>query len=88
MPLHYKLVHAVTEYDRKQSAKRGYSIYALAHYIGAIQRVSDEIAKGYSVRSAILNNLTGRLCDVCLKVAGEPKQTRDEMRGWGIREER
>lgn len=88
MTLHDKLIHAVTEYDRKESTKRFYNRYALPQYIGAVQHITDEIAKGYSVRSAILNNLLGRLADVCLKAAGEPKTTREEKFGPCIRQER
>ena len=39
--LHFKLVHAVTEYDRKQSTKRGYNPYALGQYLQRIQEFDE-----------------------------------------------
>jgi hypothetical protein len=84
MDLHYTLLHAVTEYDRKQSTRPGYNRYALAHYLGAInERIEPAIAAGSTVRAALVSNLSGRLLDVCLKSVGEPVSTREEQRGGG-----
>jgi hypothetical protein len=88
MPLRSRLVNAVTEYDRKQEGKRGYNRYAIGHYLGAVDRVMEEVGKGYSVRSAINNNFTGRLADYLLRSVGETPQTRDEQIGPMAREER
>jgi hypothetical protein len=82
MTTHDILSHAVTEYDRKQSTKRGYNIYALPQYLGAInERVIPAIESGMSVREAIRKGFCGRLLDVCLKAVGEPKSTDAEQRG-------
>jgi hypothetical protein len=79
---HDKLLHAVTEYDRKQSTKKGYNMYALSHYCGAInQRVIPAINQGVPIRKAILMGFCGRLADVCLRAVGEPKTTDAEQRG-------
>ena len=76
-----KMVHAVTEYDRKQSAKRSYSIYALGHYLTAIDETCRDIAEQHiSIRAALASHFTGRLLDVVLKSVGEPKFTEDERR--------
>jgi hypothetical protein len=80
MNIHFKLVHAVTEYDRKQSTRKHYNIYALAQYLQAIERVDSEIpAKG--LRAALTGNFNGRLLDVCLKAVGLPTSTVEEQRG-------
>lgn len=82
MTLEHKLLHAVTEYDRKQSAKQGYNPYALSHYLGAInERILPAIAEGKSTRQAILGAMCGQLANICLKVAGEPRMTDAEKRG-------
>ena len=88
MPLRSQLVHAVTEYDRKQEGKRGYNRYAIGHYLRAVDGVMEEVGKGYSVRSAISNNFTGRLADYLLRTVGEAPQTREEQMGPMVQEER
>ena len=80
--LHFRLTHAVTEFDRKQQGKRGYNVYALAHYLGAIERIEQEIKSGKPIRNAIVSNLNGRLLDRCLKAVGEPTSTDQEQRGF------
>lgn len=76
---HAKLINAVTEYDRKQKARKGYNPYALAHYAAAIGNIRDDMKRGISLRQAILNNTLDRLCDTCLKAVGEKPYTREEM---------
>ena len=48
------LVHAVTEYDRKESTKRGHNIYALSQYLARVADVESDIKKGTPVRAALL----------------------------------
>ena len=81
MNLHFKLSHAVTEYDRKQQGKRGYNVYALSHYLGAVNDVEDAVKSGKSLRSALVSNFNGRLLDACLKAVGELTSTSLEQRG-------
>ncbi len=78
---HHKLVHAVTEYDRKQMTKRGYNVYALAQYLEAVNAAEELIDKGVGTRRAFVECFNGRLLDVVLKSIGEPKQTIEEARG-------
>jgi hypothetical protein len=78
---HMKMLHAVTEYDRKQAPKPGYSIYALPQYLAAVQRITDDIADGHPTRQAILARLSGRLATAVLKSVGLPAITRHEARG-------
>lgn len=84
MDIRATLVHAVTRYDRTQearSAKRGsYNPYALSLYLGAVSRVVAAAEHGQPIRKALVENMNGRLLDVCLKAVGEPKSTRDEQR--------
>ena len=79
--IHYKLLHAVTDYDRKQSTEPGYNVYALSLYLGAIDRAERRIEEGQSLRQALVASFTGRLLTVVLKAVGEPKATDTEQRG-------
>jgi len=81
LSLHDKLLHAVTEYDRRQSTRKGYNMWALPQYLGAINEgIIPEIEKGVPVRKAILSHFTVRLLDRCLKAVGEAPSTREEQR--------
>lgn len=76
MNIHDSLVHAVTEYDRKESTKRGYNRYALPQYIGRIQEIDEDLKNGADLRSALVAAFCGkRLLDSCLKAVGLPKST-------------
>ncbi len=83
--LNTQLVHAVTEYDRREqrkAARHGYRFnhYALAHYLGACADVAAEVKAGAPVRQALVSHFCGRLLDVVLRAAGEPKSTDAEQR--------
>jgi hypothetical protein len=75
-----KLVHAVTQYDAKQSKRAGFNRYALPQYLARIDEVCADIERGANVRDAIVAAFTGRLMDVCLKAVGESTSTRDDQR--------
>jgi len=74
---HAKLLHVLTEYDRKQSAKPYYNHYALGHYMGALHQVDSE-AKHGSLRTAIISHFLPPLTNKLLKAAGEPGMTQEE----------
>jgi hypothetical protein len=76
----HKLSHAVTEYDRKQSTRKGYNMYALSLYLGAVQNAETEADAGIDLRKALVHNFTGRLLDVVLTAVGLPKSTDQEQR--------
>lgn len=78
--LRHTLTHAVTEYDRKQSKRKGYNIYALAHYLGAVQEAMAELGLD-TLRDTLVEHFNGRLLDVVLKAVGEAPSTREEQRG-------
>lgn len=76
-----KLVHAFTEYDRKQSTRRGYNPFALGQYFLRIDEICADIDRGAKPREAILAGFTGRLADVALRAIGEPTTTMKEWQG-------
>ena len=78
-----RLVHGATEYDRKQSAKRGWNPYALGIYLQRIDDIMVDIERGADPRSAIVAGFTDRLLDVMLKACGFEKGTVAECRGEG-----
>lgn len=80
--IHFRLVHAVTEYDRKQSTKKSYNRYALGMYLQAVQSVESWLGEDsrHTLRQAIVRYFNGRLMDACLAAIGEPKGTLQEHR--------
>lgn len=62
-----KLIHAATEYDRKQSARRGYNPSALAQYFAAIDETMSAVEKGVSIDHALENHFNDRLLTVLQK---------------------
>lgn len=76
--IHTALVHAATAYDRRREGKPGHNVYALAQYLKRIDEVERDIAKGATVRRALIAAFSDRLLDAMLKAVGEPKHTRDE----------
>jgi hypothetical protein len=76
----HKLTHAVTEYDRRAAARKGHNPYAVAHYLGAVERIAEAVDEGTPMRQAITDNLTGRLATAVLKSVGLPALTDAEAR--------
>ena len=62
-----KLLHTLTEHDRKVSTKPGYNHYALGHYAKALQNVDELVSKGKNVGDAIRECFLGRLQTKLLK---------------------
>jgi len=79
--IHFKLIHMLTEYDRKQELKPHHNRYAMGHYCTAVQAIEDDLGAGKGIRRAILSHLCGNLADKALKIVGEPKMTEQEKRG-------
>jgi hypothetical protein len=76
-----RLVNAVTTYDRKQSTKKYYNVYALAQYLKRVGEIVADIERGADVRKAVVTGFSGRIADACLKALQLPKSTRDEALG-------
>lgn len=85
MTLHDKLIHAITEYDRQESTKRGYNPNALGIMLGALHSADEYIAQGKDVRAVLCGHFTGRLLSRLLKVAGCEPMTKADAIGSGIR---
>lgn len=82
-----KLSHAVTAYDRKQeeraaSPNRGgyYNSYALPQYLGAVERIHTELARGTPAADAINNHMNGALARAAHKALGTGGTDVDTMR--------
>jgi hypothetical protein len=58
-----KLIHAVTEYDRKQSRKPGYNRYALPQYLERVDLICKDIDAGADASRAIKSGFSGRIAD-------------------------
>jgi hypothetical protein len=70
--LHAKLSNVVTEYDRKQSGKRGYNPYALSMYLGAVNDACNEIETTGKPASKVLRGyFNDRLLTVVLQTVEE-----------------
>jgi hypothetical protein len=65
-----KLVNALTEYDRKQSTRRGYNHHALALYFQALDEAEAAVTKGKEWKIALQGVFNDRVLDVCLKAIG------------------
>ncbi len=63
MNLRDELRHTLIEYDRKESRKQGYNVYALALYMEALQSAMEYIEQGKDVRKVLTGHFTGRLCN-------------------------
>jgi hypothetical protein len=53
MNLHSRLDHYLTQWDIKQSTKRGYNPFALGIYLERAERVAADVANGSTVSDAI-----------------------------------
>lgn len=62
-----RIVAALTEYDRRQSTRRGYNHYALGHYLGALQEAEKLVDDGQSWSDALPQVFCDRVLDVCLR---------------------
>lgn len=81
MNTHDTLLHVVTAYDRRQSKRPGYNIYALPQYIQRVDEIMADIASGRDVRSAVIAGFNGRLVDACLRALQLPITSLEEVRG-------
>jgi hypothetical protein len=71
MELKSTLTHAVTRYDRKQSHKPHYNIYALPQYLTRVADIVEDVESGTDIQSAIVAGFTpGQLRNACLKAVG------------------
>lgn len=71
-----KLVFALTEWDRNQSARKGHNPHFIGIALGAIESAPDDL----DVRETILARFNGRLVPFLLSRMGEPPLTEAEYR--------
>ena len=81
--LRFNLVSAVTDYDRKQSTKSSYNMYALPQYLERVSEIMDDIAAGADSRSAISAGFTGTLLSAVMRKLKINSPTREEIQGIG-----
>ena len=81
--LRFQLITAVTDYDRKESTKRNYSIYALPQYFARVDDILSDIESGAEPRSAIVAGFIGTLRNFVLRKLKMSGSTTEETRGGG-----
>jgi len=67
------LIHALTQYDIKQSKKASYNRYALAHYFFAIDVVLNEVKGGINIIASIEENFNQPLRSILIKALDASK---------------
>jgi len=72
MTTHDKLIHALTDFDQRQSSKRGYNPHALAIYFERLELIEARVAAGCDLRRAILEGFSDRVQDACLRALDLP----------------
>ena len=73
-----KLIHILTEYDKKQSRKKDYNRHALGQYVERADLICKDIEAGTSFRSAIIKGFNDRLVDFILRKFDLPTTTTEE----------
>lgn len=73
-----KLLHAVIEWDRKQSTKKFYNPHGLGIMFKMVDMVSADIEAGADPRKAIIAGFNGRLLDHVLRSVGLPTASKEE----------
>jgi len=53
MDLHAQLDHYLTQWDIKQSTKRGYNPFALGIYLRQAERIAEAVNQGATISAAI-----------------------------------
>lgn len=76
----FQILTALTKYDQRQSTKKSYNPYALAHYCAGIERIKKHCDNGADLRLAILNCFIGKLCDLVLKSVSLDLMTIEECK--------
>lgn len=67
------LFNAITEYDRRESKKKYYNRYALAHYAAALTNIKQSVSNGASYEDAINEFTCGSVAKCLLKALNKVK---------------
>ncbi len=78
-----RLIHVLTDYDRKQSTKKHYNRYALGIYFQRADDICADIEKGADPRQAICAGFTGSGLAAVLRGMKLDSPTDAECRGTG-----
>ncbi len=78
-----RLISAFTQYDAKQSTKRGHNPYALGIYFQRADDICADVAAGADPRAAICAGISDRLLSFVLRSMGLDAPSNDECRGTG-----
>jgi hypothetical protein len=81
--LRFQLITAVTDYDRKDSTKRNYNIYALPQYFQRVDLILSDVEAGADPRSAIVAGFIGTLRNFVLRKLKMSGSSTEEDRGGG-----
>jgi len=81
--LRFQLITAVTDYDRKDSTKRNYNIYALPQYFQRVDLILSDVEAGADPRSAIVAGFIGTLRNFVLRKLKMSGSSTEEDRGDG-----
>ena len=73
--IRFQLIHAVTDYDKRQSRRSGYNRYALPQYCAAVNNIMADLDSGADLRAAVCAALLGRLLSRALRELGLPDFT-------------
>ncbi len=72
--LRTRILMIVTEYDRKQSKKKGYNIWALSHYCNGVSNVMGAVDSGEDIEEALKAGFCGSLLRHIAKKLGIDKE--------------
>ena len=61
MNLHSQLDHLLTQWDIKQSTKRGYNPFALGIYLRQAERIVESVNQGATISDAIDKHFSDRI---------------------------
>ena len=75
------LLHAVTEFDRRASTRKGHNPHALGIYFQRVDDICADIEAGADPRAAIVAGFSDRIAAACLKACGLPAYTAEDARG-------
>ena len=79
--LRFQLITAVTDYDRKESTKPSYNIYALPQYFARVDDILSDIEAGADLRTSIFSGFVGTLRNFVLRKLKMSGSTTEEARG-------
>ncbi len=78
-----RLIHVLTDHDRKQSTKKYYNRNALGIYFGRADDICNDIANGAKPREAICAGFTDRLLAAVLRGMALESPSASECKGVG-----